>query len=85
MSDPNVALVHSEISKENAERHAQNLPPKFQNIYEPFIRIAHHVYVKIRKFSPIRRIAKIEYWNDLKPDEDILRTKRVFEGEKEEE
>ena len=43
------------------------------------------MYVNIKKFSPIRRISKIEYWNNLNPDEDILRTKRVFEGEKEEE
>jgi len=83
LSDPKVAQVRKEIVKLNEDLSAQGLPPKYQNIYEPFIRIAHHVYVNIKKFSPIRRISKIKYWNSLNPDEDIPRTQRIFEGEKE--
>lgn len=79
LSDPSILLLHNEI--ENAQRYST---PKYQNIYEPFIRIAHHVYVNIKKFSAIRRISKIKYWYSLNPGEDIPKTKRVFEGEKEE-
>lgn len=80
LSDPNIALVNDEINKQNGIRLKNNLPPSFQNVYEPFIRIAHHVYINIKKFSPIRRISKIKYWQNMNPDEDIPKTKRVFEG-----
>lgn len=76
LSDPNIMILHNEI--ENFQR--QSTTQKYQNIYEPFIRIAHHVYVNIKKFSAIRRISKIKYWYALNPDEDIPKTKRVFEG-----
>ncbi len=59
------------------------------NICEPFIRIGHHAYVNNFKFSPILRIRKIVKWykedEEVAEVEDITRTKRVYEGEKEEE
>jgi hypothetical protein len=60
------------------------------NIHEPFIRIAHHAYVNNEKFSPIKRIKKIKNWYKTYEQEgpiveDINKTKRVYEGEKEEE
>ena len=61
------------------------------NIHEPFIRIAHHAYVNNFNFSPIRRIRKIIKWYRFEEEkevawvEDIAKTKRVYEGEKEEE
>ena len=60
------------------------------NIHEPFIRIGHHAYVNNFNFSPIRRIQKIVKWYRFEEEgasevEEITRTRRVFEGEKEEE
>lgn len=62
-----------------------------ENVHEPFVRIAHHVYVDNNKFQEIKRIKRISQWyqredyENSSGVEDINRTKRNFEGEKEEE
>jgi hypothetical protein len=60
------------------------------NVHEPFIRIAHNLYINTDKFDPVKRIKKILRWYRNEEAEgpiieDINRTKRVFQGEKEEE
>jgi hypothetical protein len=83
--DEEMGLVNEQL-REDGKRY------QITNIWEPFIRIGHHAYVNNFKFSPILRIRKIVKW--YKDDEgaesgenedDITRTKRVYEGEKEEE
>lgn len=60
-----------------------------ENVHEPFIRIAHHVYVDNNKFQEIKRIKRISQWYQNEDEnfnggyEDINKTKRSFEGEKE--
>lgn len=61
---------------------------------EPFIRVAHYVYVNNFKFTKIKRIQRISNWHSHQKhseeaqnalQEEINRTARPFEGEKEEE
>ena len=62
LSDPNISDLQKKITLNNTEELKKNRPPTFSNVYEPFVRIAHHVYIDIKKFSKIRTIGKIFYW-----------------------
>lgn len=89
--DDDIKNLSDVLKKENEEQRLAGRGKRFQitNIYEPFIRIGHHAYVNNFKFSPILRIRKIVKWykeeDEVFEIEDITRTKRVYEGEKEEE
>ena len=54
------------------------------NVHQPFVRIAHHVYINNDKFAPISTVKKIRLWHKKTDDglhiEEIRRTKRQFEG-----
>ena len=79
--DEEMGLINEELKKD---------PKRYQitNIWEPFIRIGHHAYVNNSKFSPILRIRKIVKWykgEEETPEiegeeDDITRTRRVYEG-----
>ena len=84
--DSDVARLNATINEINQENGTIIHP--INNIHAPFVRIAHHVYVNNEKFQPIKGIRKISSWyrNEDREHivEDIKKTKRVFEGEKEE-
>ena len=84
LSDPSIKSLQEKITSKNHLDITKGEVPKYSNVFEPFVRIAHHVYIDIKKFAQIR-IGKIFYWEELNPNQDIPKTKRVFEGEKEEE
>lgn len=83
--DPEILILNKKLKEEENIGRFPNA-----NIHEPFIRIGHHAYVNNFKFSPIRRIRKIVKWykfddeREISEVEDITKTKRVYEGEKEE-
>lgn len=87
LSDSEVARLSQQIRRLNAESEVVLYP--IENVHTPFVRVAHHVFVNNEKFQPIKRIRKISSWYRNEDREilveDINKTKRVFEGEKEEE
>ena len=79
-----------EINDAHLKSYKYKLHP-IANVYEPFLRIAHHIYISNSKFTPIKTIKNISRWYRHEGQErgnvrkeDINRTKRLFEGEKEE-
>ena len=56
LSDPEVKKMNEVIAKENDDWIL------IKNVHEPFLRVAHHVYINNEKFSPIKRIKKISQW-----------------------
>ena len=91
LSDPEVRKLNELIVKEN-----DNDEILVKNVHEPFLRVAHYVYVNNEKFSPIKRIKKISQWyrsskpietydrygqkQEIYPPENINKTKREYNG-----
>ena len=92
--DPEIEQLNRDIREVNdahLKTHGYKLHP-IANVYEPFLRIAHYIYISNSKFTPIKTIKNISRWyrhegqeRGVVRREDINRTKRPFEGEKEEE
>ena len=85
--DSEMHKLNREIYEKNLEAIAETGSPLYPvaNIHEPFVRIAHHLYIDNDNFSPIKRIKKISRWYRNEDQErpyieDINRTKRAFEG-----
>lgn len=91
--DNEIAKLNDDIREANeaAKEKGQALYP-IVNVHEPFVRIAHYVYIYNNKFTQIKTIKNISRWyrhqgeeKGVVRKEDINYTKRAFEGEKEEE
>jgi hypothetical protein len=87
LNDPEIAALNETLLQE-AKKGSQGIA----SVHEPFVRIAHYVYIWNSKFTPIKTIKNISRWyrhegeeKGVVRKEDINRTKRAFEGEKEEE
>lgn len=92
--DPEIAKLNQEIRELNEASIKANGVKLYPivNVHEPFVRIAHYVYIYNSKFTTIKTIKNISRWyrhqgeeRGIVRKEDINRTKRAFEGEKEEE
>lgn len=62
--DPEIEKLNAEIREANAESLAKSEKAKFPvtNVHEPFVRIAHYLYINNNKFDPVKRIKRISRW-----------------------
>lgn len=89
--DPEIARLNQEIREANEaslKRDGIKAYP-IGNVHEPFVRLAHYVYIYNIKFTSIKTIKNISRWYRHQGEErgnvrkeDINKTKRAFEGEK---
>ena len=87
--DDEIESINRKIRNElNRSTHGSGLTSErtyqILNVHQPFVRIAHHVYINNDKFAPISTVKKIRLWHKKTDDglhiEEIRRTKRQFEG-----
>ena len=88
LNDPDIATLNEILVEEAIKKGGQTIV----SVHEPFVRIAHYIYIWNSRFIPIKPIKNISKWyrhegeeKGIVRKEEINRTKRTFEGEKEEE
>lgn len=84
--DNDIAKLNNQIRQANeaAKEKGQTLYP-IANVHQPFVRIAHYIYVYNNKFTPIKTIENISRWyrhqgeeKGVMRKEDINTTIRAF-------
>ena len=62
--DPEIAKLNDEIRELNEEslKKTRTKIYPIANVYEPFVRIAHYIYIYNSKFVPIKTIKNINRW-----------------------
>lgn len=85
--DSEMDELNNEIMTDQLESIKKGQGKKYPilNIREPFLRVAHYVYINNDKFTKIKRIKKISNWYKYQNREGLIieeinKTKRPFEG-----